>query len=229
MSDSLPKSLAVLSKEITLLMKYGAPEDKLPDLHKVLEKYSSDAIALNVFHNFYSFLPEALEDGITMISRIAARHGAFLFCATTLSTEYLYLATRESATLVGPFSNTIEDQEILNFFGWPDDEHFRKAVGEPANRPEHVPVNESLKLCPACGTGDSEIHAFGCPVEVCPWCDGQLTNCECRFSKTGLTQFSRDSHLDDFLDLLTEKGRVPFAADRHRPSFMHDEDIDLNG
>ncbi|MEN8136731.1 MAG: hypothetical protein ABFS18_14545 [Thermodesulfobacteriota bacterium] len=228
MEKAQPKSLATRSKEISLLIEYGAPKDEVSRCNEVLAKYGADGIALNVFHNFYSYLPEGHDDGITRISRIANRHGAFLFYVSTILSNYLYLATRESASLIGPFNNTIQDQDLLDFFGWQDDDHFRKDVGEPAELSEHVPVNESLELCPACGTSDGEVHTFGCPVEVCPWCDGQLTNCECRFIKTGREQFSRDSHLDELLDLLTEKGRIPFAADQHRPSFMKDENIELD-
>ena len=220
-----PKSLATRSKEISLLIEYGAPKDEVSRCNEVLAKYSSDGIALNVFHNFYSYLPEGHDDGITQISRIANRHGAFLFCATTLLASYIYLATRETAALIGPLGDSIPDQDILDFFGWRDDDHFKKEVGESAEFAEHLPVNESLDLCPVCGTSDGESHAFGCPVEICPWCDGQLTNCECRFLKTGRDKFSRDSHLDEFLALLEKEGRINFAADQHRPSFMKkDED-----
>lgn len=204
-------------------MDYGAPKEEFANLKKIFEKYSSDAIALNVFHNFYSFLPEGQDDGITRISRIANQHGAFLFCATTLFDSYLYLTTRESAALIGPLNNGIEDQDILAFFGWQDNDHFKKEYGDPAKLSEHTPVNESLDLCPVCGTANNDFHAFGCPVEVCPWCDGQLTNCECRFIKTGLDNFSKDAHLDELQTVLEKKGRIPFSAEQHRPSFMKEE------
>lgn len=220
MKSSQPKSLAVMAKEISLLIKYGAPADEFANMCEIADKYGADAIALNVFHNFYSYLPDASDDGIIKISRIANQHGAFLFHVSTILSSYLYLATREMAALVGPFENIIADQDILEFFGWQDDADFRKKIGAPAELAEHVPLNESLELCPACGTSDGDIHTFGCPVEICPWCDGQLTNCPCRFTKTGREQFSCDSHLDELLDRLTTKGRIPFAADRHRPSFM---------
>ncbi|MCA1765989.1 MAG: hypothetical protein LC633_07060 [Desulfobulbaceae bacterium] len=216
-------TLADLINEIYLLIDYSAPEGEADLLKEVLEGYAGDAIAMNVFHHFYSFLPEAREDGITGISRVAKRHGVFLFCATTLHADYLYLATRDATTLLGPFSGGIEEQDLLEFFGWRDDEHFRKAVGDPAELEEHIPMNDSLDLCPVCGTGDGEFHAFGCPVEICPWCDGQLTNCECRFTRTGRDQFSRDSHLDELLTLLEEEGRIPFVAEEHRPTFMTED------
>lgn len=225
MLNSPPKTLAALTADISLLIKYGAPEEEFANLCEVMGEYDADAIALNVFHNFYSYLPEAEDDGIIKISRIAHRHGAFLFYVATILSDYLYLATRESASLIGPFKTTVLDQELLDFFGWPDEAHFRKEVGAPAGLAKHVPVNASVELCPACGTNDGDIHAFGCPVEVCPWCDGQLTSCGCRFSKTGRESFSQDSHLDELLDLLTEKGRVPFAAAQHRPSFLTEADL----
>ena len=223
MKDIAPKSLAELSREISLLIEYGAPEDEIAALGEVLEKYAADLISLNLFHHFYSYLPEAREDGITRISRVATRQGAFLLCVTTLFDNYLYLATHESAALIGPLIEGLIDQDLLDFFGWQDSEHFKRKTAEPAKLPEHLPVNESQNFCPICGTGDGEFHAFGCPVEVCPWCEGQLTTCECRFIKTGRNNFSQDSHLQELLDLLEAKGRVPFSAEEHRPSFMSEE------
>ncbi|MDF1578007.1 MAG: hypothetical protein RQ753_04125 [Desulfurivibrionaceae bacterium] len=216
-------TLADLINEIYLLIDYSAPEEESEALKEVLEGYAGDAIAMNVFHHFYSYLPDAREDGITGISRVARRHGVFLFCVTTLYSTYLYLATRESTTLLGPFSAGIEEQDLLEFFGWRDDDHFREAVGDPAELDEHIPMNDSRDLCPVCGTGDGEFHAFGCPVEICPWCDGQLTNCECRFIKTGREQLSRDSHLDELLARLEDAGRVPYSAAEHRPSFLTED------
>ena len=218
------KTLNELHDEITLLLKYGAPQDELESLAMVIEKYSADMLAMNVFHNFYSFLPEGLEDGISKLSRVANRHGVFLLCATTLQGNYLYITTRESATLVATLGEGIIDPDILEFFGWKDHKHFMKIASESEGFPKHKPLNDSLELCPVCGTGDGETHAAGCPVEICPWCAGQLTNCECRFSRTGLEKLSQDSHLNEFLELLEKKGRVPFSAKEHRPSFMQEED-----
>jgi hypothetical protein len=216
-------SLADLIKEIFLLLDYSAPEGETDLLKEILERYEGDAIAINLFHHFYSYLPEAREDGIISISRVASRDGAFLFCVTTIYSHYLYLATRESTALLGPVSGGIEDRDLLEFFGWRDDDDFKNAIGDPTELEEHIPVNDSLNLCPVCGTGDGEFHAFGCPVEICPWCDGQLTNCECRFTKTGREQISRESHLDELLMLLEEEGRVPYVAEEHRPSFMTED------
>jgi len=223
MEDLVPKSLAELTREISLLIEYAAPEEEFAVLNEVLEKYAADPISLSLFHHFYSFLPEARDDGITRVSRVANRQGAFLLCATTLFNDYLYLATHEKAALVGPLAEGLTDRELLEFFGWQDSDHFKRQIADLDELPEHLPINESHDLCPVCGTGDGEFHAFGCPVEICPWCEGQLTNCECRFIKTGRDHFSRDSHLQELLDLLEAEGRIAFAADEHRPSFMSEE------
>lgn len=224
MKTEIPKTLAELVEEISLLIEYGGPEEELALLNEVLEKYAADRISLQVFQHFYSYLPEAMADGITKISRVANRQGAFLLCAITLSSSYLYLVTNETAALIGPLTEGLTDQELLEFFGWRDSDHFISETSNQAELPEHIPTNDSQDLCPVCGTGDGELHTFGCPVEVCPWCEGQLTNCECRFIKTGRNNFSCDSHLEELLDVLEAKGRIPFAATEHRPSFMSEEE-----
>jgi len=220
MNNEAVSSLDELNNEIVLLMKYGVPEDEAAEAAELLEKYRDDYIALNVLHNFYSFLPEGQEDGITLLRRITNKQGAFLLCASTLISDYLYLSTREGAEFLGPLKEGIWDQDILEYFGWPDRESFLKSLADPAGFHEHQPLNQVPALCPVCGTGDGETHAFGCPVEICPWCGGQLTSCECRFTKTGKEKLSRESHLDKFLELLEEKGRIPFDAKEHRPTFM---------
>ena len=220
MNEMIPKSMAELTDEILLLIEYSAPADEFEVVREVMEKYSADRATLQVFLHFYSYLPDARDDGIIRVSRVANRQGTFLLCVTTLFGEYLYLTSHEKAALIGPLAEGLPDHELLEFFGWQDEEQFKDQTRESSELPEHLPINETHELCPVCGTGDGELHDFGCPVEICPWCGGQLTNCECRFIKTGRDIFSRDSHIQEFLDLLEAEGRIPFAADEHRPSFM---------
>jgi hypothetical protein len=218
LDNELPPSLAELRRQIELLMEYAAPAEKRAELAAVVDRYAADIVALKVFHGFYSYLPEAQDDGIVEIRRLANRQGVFLLCVTSLLDDYLYLATREEAEFLGPWREGIWDPEILAFFGWPDRETFLKQHGNRLDFPEHLPINQAADLCPVCGTADTEPHTLGCPVEVCPWCGGQLIHCQCRFDKTGRAELSREAHLDELLERLEEKGRVPFNAAEQRPT-----------
>ncbi|HSH12261.1 MAG TPA: hypothetical protein VLA15_00875 [Desulfurivibrionaceae bacterium] len=224
MEKILPETLADLRKELELLMEFGAPAAERATLAALVDRYAADLIALKVFRSFYSYLPEAQDDGIVELRRIANHGGVFLLCAKSLLDNYLYLADREQAEFLGTLREGIWDPDILAFFGWPDREAFLKTVANPATLPPHRPVNEAPDLCPVCGTADGEPHTFGCPVEVCPWCEGQLTHCPCRFEKTGRKEFSQESHVDEFLELVERKGRIPFEALEQRPAFKDETD-----
>jgi len=224
MEKALPETLADLRQELDLLMTYAAPVEERGALAALVDRYAADIIALKVFQSFYSFLPEAQDDGIVELRRIANRQGVFLLSAKTLLDDYLYLADREKAEFLGPLREGIWDQDILDFFGWADREIFLKAVADPNELTIHRAVNEAPELCPVCATANGELHTPGCPVEVCPWCGGQLIHCHCRFEQTGRKEFSQESHLDDFLELLDKKGRVAFDAREQRLSFKTDTD-----
>lgn len=224
MEKALPETLTDLRQELDLLMAYAAPVEERGALAALVDRYSADIIALKVFHNFYSYLPEAQDDGIVELRRIANRQGVFLLSAKTLLDDYLYLADREKAEFLGPLREGIWDQEILEFFGWRDREVFLQALAAPEGLPTHLAVNEAPDLCPVCATADGELHTPGCPVEVCPWCGGQLIHCHCRFEQTGRKEFSQESHLDEFLELLGKKGRIAFDAREQRPNYKADTD-----
>ncbi len=213
-------SLADLHREIELLMEYGSPADERERLKAVVERYAADAIAMQVFRSFYSYLPEAQDDGIIELRRIASRQGVFLLWAKTLLDDYLYLADREKAEFLGVLREGIWDDEILKFFGWRDRQDFLKRVADPEGVAEHLPLNESPDHCPVCGTAEGEVHTVGCPLEVCPWCGGQLIHCQCRFSETGRTAFTSEAHLEEFQALLEKKGRIPFSAKEQRPALQ---------
>jgi hypothetical protein len=214
-----PPSLAELKKELDLLMKYGAPADELPRLIEVADRYAADIVALMILRSFYSYLPEAREDGIVELKRIANRRGVFLICAQTLLDAYLYLADREKAEFLGPLREGIWDEGILEYFGWQGRQNFLKEIADSEHLDIHLPVNEAADLCPVCGTAEGELHIFGCPVEICPWCGGQLIRCECRFSESGREAFTCEAHLDEFQELLEKKGRIPFNPRNQRPTY----------
>ena len=131
MEKILPETLADLRKELDLLMEFGAPAAERDTLAALVDRYAADLIALKVFRSFYSYLPEAQDDGIVELRRIANHQGVFLLCAKSRLDDYLYLADREQAEFLGTLREGIWDPEILAFFGWPDREAFLKTVANP--------------------------------------------------------------------------------------------------
>lgn len=73
--------------------------------------------------------------------------------------------------------------------------------------------------CHDCGCKEGELHEFGCDMEVCPFCGGQLISCDCVYERLdiecspgsyvyehGLTEKQEEK----WLDILEEKGRRPY-------------------
>lgn len=58
-------------------------------------------------------------------------------------------------------------------------------------------------LCHDCGANEGELHQFGCDMERCPFCGGQLISCEC------CERFSREK----FIKVLKTRGknRIPWV------------------
>ena len=216
MSD---KTLNELKEEILLLMDYNSPTERRRELEEVLERYKADFIGLNVLHHFYSFLPEAQEDGITILRTLAQKEGTFLFSASTFIDNYVYIATSERAELLGTCKEGFWETEVLDFFGYTSREDFITKHRETSESPEYTPVCLDDTLCPVCAVVNGEMHTFGCPVEICPWCGGQLTNCGCRFAKLGIDKLDKDADIDLFFELVTKKGRIPYNI-KQRPVFL---------
>ena len=213
------QSLAEINQEISLLIEYATPAELRQEAMRLVDRYETDLVALRVFHHFYSYLPEAQEDAIRIIRLLARRQGTFLLCATTGIDNYLYLVTSEQAEFVGPLATGLEDAEVLGFFGIASPEDFRKRCSDLDHLPVHVPAPLDNRLCPICLVEDGECHTLGCPVEVCPWCGGQLISCQCRFAQLGRASLTTEGQIDDFLEKLEKKGRLPFNADEDRPTY----------
>lgn len=209
-----------LHKETMMLADYNCPAEHREEMKNIVTEFADDRIATNVLHNFYSFLPEAHEDGIRQLHEVAKKNGVFLICAASLIDSYLYLATMEKAELIGTLGEGIDAGEILEFFSFPDNDSFKKRYPAATEIKLYTPVLMDENLCPVCGSGNGEFHTPGCPVEICPWCGGQLTSCNCRFERSGQESLKAEKHLDNFLDLLEKKGRVPYDAAEHRPGYM---------
>ncbi|MBU0908070.1 MAG: hypothetical protein KKA54_08800 [Proteobacteria bacterium] len=205
-------------EEIKLLMEYAVPAADRQQALALLEEFSNDRIALNLFHAFYSYLPEGLDDAINGLQVIALKQGIFLLCAATGIDKYLYLVNQEQAEFLGSASNGIWDSEVLEYFGYPTREESLRSLEDLTRFPAYNAANADTNLCPICAAANGEFHTLGCPVEVCPWCGGQLTHCTCRFTITGKNRLAGEDDLESFHELLNSKGRIPFEASQ-RPAY----------
>jgi hypothetical protein len=209
-----PKSLADLKKDIQFLMKYAVPQDQVKIADALLDKYDADIIALNLLHSFYINLPEGNDDSVTGIWLITRRQGVFLLCVSTgNSMYYLYLANKEAAHIIGTLSEGIIDRELLDFFGYADNKEVLALAEKPEMLQEYEPHTLDPNLCPSCHVAVGEFHTLGCPVEICPWCNGQLTYCNCRFTKLNIDTINKVEQIEKLLQLLEEVGRIAFKKE----------------
>lgn len=214
------KTISQRLKDLELFMEYAVPRAEQARALELVKRHETDIIALNIFETFYRSLPEAEDDFIKVLRLIARKEGAFLVCATTGLGNYLYLSSSEKALLIGVHEEGIPDPEVLDFFGFKDNGDFLKKSTPVEKFPVYVPAGLQVDLCPVCNAAHGEYHTLGCPVEICPWCGGQLTHCECRFRELGLEHLFTESDFEDFAEKLNKKGRVPFDAEEHRPGYL---------
>jgi len=208
------KSLAERKKEIQLLMDYAVPKEERQRADALLEQLAHDPVGLTLLHSFYSYLPEGIDDLVSEVRLIRRKQGRFLLLAVTKVDRYIYLVTSEEAVFLGRFAEGIWEKEVLDFFGYPSREKFLEQHREYKKIPTYVPASLDAMLCPACHAAEGEYHELGCPVEVCPWCGGQLKNCPCRFEQLGVAQLSSERQLEALRELLHRKGRIPFTAEQ---------------
>ena len=197
---------------IMLLMEYAVDAPDQAAARELVEHYATDAIALHLFHEFYSYLPDAENDAIRLLRRLDKKGGNFLIAATTIRDTYLYLCNNEGAEFLGDHRDGIWDEEVLDYFGYSREEALAK-YADLDSFPVYTPVSLDPTLCLVCAVSHGEYHRLGCPVEVCPWCDGQLISCDCRFTRVGVERFASEAQLDNFIEALEAKGRIPFDAD----------------
>ncbi len=209
----------MLSTKLTELdpfIDYAVPEEYRTQTRAMIKHFEHDPLAINLIDAFYRHLPEAEEDSITQILQAEQHQGTYLFLVRTSLSAYFYMVNSREAKLVATEGEGLP-QEILEFFGFADPDSFHKKHGDFSNHPAYQ--TELSQTCPVCHTTDGHLHEFGCPVEVCPWCDCQLNGCNCRFEKMGTTEITTDKQLQTFQKILEKKGRIPFDAAFHRPAY----------
>lgn len=218
------QTLAERKKAILLLMEYAVLPEQMEEARSLLDRYQDDTVATNLLHAFYSYLPEGVEDGVRQLRLVERRQGTFLLAAVTFHAAYFYLATADRAEFLGNNKEGIWDKEIRDFFELGSRNEFLKKTTTLTDFPEHLPAPLDTTLCPACAAADGEEHVLGCPVEVCPWCGGQLTVCNCRFEQLDRDHLLGERELTALEEKLHEKGRVPYDSSKHRPVYPSGED-----
>ena len=217
------KTLKERKETIKLFIKYAVPGELAEQAATLLDRYEADIIGLNLFHSFYSCLPEGTEDAIEKLLLLTRKQGVFLLCASSSSgINYHYLVNNEGAVLLGTLAEGIADKALLDFFGFKDNESFLSLGKDLSRIEEYEPSPENRSLCPACQTAVGEYHILGCPVEICPWCNGQLTRCNCKFTWLEVENIDRESQIEKLQERLDTEGRIPFAKE-HSPAYASDK------
>ena len=218
--------LEELVEEIELLIRYAVPEHEQATAVEVVHSFAKDRFALEVIKDFYRILPEAREEALLKISVVEEKEMVFLLLLSTANHHYLYLTNGEEGMLQGEWKDGMSDDQVLAFFDYPSREAFGKAHPEDQVYREYSPLERMNEdICPSCGKKSGEVHTLGCPVEVCPWCGGQLNHCNCRFEQLEVEELSDEKLLKKLEKKLAEKGRIPYAKDQ-RPTFMTEGDAD---
>ncbi len=198
--------------EIELFIRYGVKETEQQDARQLLQRYKDDVLALQLMRAFYSSLPETHEEAIHRIVFIEKKNDIFLLGLRTARHGYLYLATDQKALLLGEYGEELLEPEVLSLFGYPDFKELLQKYPDIARCAEYEPAPGAVpEFCPVCLAATGEYHLLGCPVEVCPWCEGQLNRCDCRFEQLGVEALTDEEELEALERLLEEKGRIPYA------------------
>ena len=209
------KTLAERKKDIQFLMKYAVPAAQMETAEALLHEYDTDIIALNLLHSFYVHLPEGTDDSVVSLRLLKRRQGVFLLCVSTGNAmHYLYVANKEAAHIIGTLAEGIIDRELLDFFGYAENREVLALTKEPEKLQKLQPAAADPNLCPSCHVAAGEYHTLGCPVEICPWCNGQLTYCNCRFAKLDIDALDKIAQIEKLQALLEEAGRIAFKKEQ---------------
>lgn len=220
-----------LLKEIELFIEYAVPADEKKAAVAFLRERKNMPVLLTLLKEYYSSLPHAREEAVNRVCLIDAVQGTFLLGVSTNHHQYLYCADFDNAVLVGEKELGIEEGDVLLFFGYQNNEEFQKQLGELSDYPEfeeHLEAGDQ-ELCPVCSVKEGDLHHLGCSVEICPWCEGQLNNCNCRFEQLGVDEITQEEEVLQFAEMLSEKGRIPFEKGQG-PSYpvAGDDELELN-
>ncbi|PID74376.1 MAG: hypothetical protein CSB32_01260 [Desulfobacterales bacterium] len=200
-------------EETVTYLDYAVAQDDRQTALAVVDNYRQNILALRLLHNYYSSLPEAEEEPVCKISLLARRRGVYLFVLAASSSAYLYVLSGSEVYYVCQYRAEVPD-ELLSFFGYSNGDDFAKACPEVEKLTvfsAEDPVDSVF--CQVCGVAEGEVHQFGCLVEICPWCEGTLNSCNCRFEQLEVDALETEEQLEAFRELLEAKGRRPFQGE----------------
>lgn len=203
-------------EEIVLFIDYTVRPEEIDAANSFLLSQANDREAMLLIGEYYTNMPEISDEALIAIKQLRERRGLGLFVLESASRRYLAVSDGEQARILGEYQ--IEDlpAEMLAHFGFKDNAAF-KADCPDAAKLSDLRAFTSRGHCPACGVAEGETHLLGCPVEICPWCDGQLIGCSCRFEQLGVEEIDEE-RLQVFEDLLAAKGRIPYSHEQS-PSY----------
>jgi len=214
------EALGKLLEEIELLIRYAVPADGQAGAFDFLGLFKEDSFALDIVKDFYRTLPDAREEALLKISVMEEKEQVFLLLLSTANHHYLYLKNNEGGLFLGEWGQGPLDNNVLSFFDYPDTAALQKEHELMEACREYVPLERMNEdTCPSCGVKTGALHTLGCPVEVCPWCGGQLNHCNCRFEQLGVEELNDETELEELEEKLEQKGRLPYAKEQ-RPTFM---------
>ncbi len=197
-------------EEIKLFIQYSVPESEIKPAVALVDRYKNNAFIVRLFREYYSSLPEAREEAVLRIARLLDRQGVHLFVVSTAAFSYLYAVSADQVLLLGEYRQEVDDQ-VLSFFGFQSQEDFLENCPPAEDLKEYTAAQgNEKKICAVCGVLEGECHILGCTVEICPWCDGQLSKCNCRFEQLETDEIEDEQQLEKFMDLLDAKGRIPY-------------------
>ena len=202
-----------LLDEVKLLCRYGVPASDFDMAIECVDKYQNSRIILRLLEEYYSTLPEGREEAVIKVAMLACRKGVLLLVLLTGDHAYLYVVSDNDVVWLGEYGSDLRP-EILQHFGYTSQKDFQKKCQKVEDLEEYDIRGEGhVSFCPVCGVAEGEHHLLGCSVEICPWCDGQLNTCNCRFEQLKIEEIEDEEQLEAFAEMLDAKGRISYQKE----------------
>lgn len=214
MTSDVAKAFDKVLTEIETYVSFAVPADKQKQALELILSYKEDGLALRLFQEHYASLPDAVEEAVDGLYELASDQGIRCLLAITETAGFFYVVSADQIVYAG---SKVEDlsADLIRFIDRGDRKKLKNVLQDLTKLSVYGgKVKKIGDLCPACGVGEGEVHFLGCVVEICPWCDTQLSKCNCRFEKLKVEEITTDEELELFEDMLATQGRVPFSKEQ---------------